>query len=625
MNNVNNNEANPNLDSLQQRPVINLVRETGLPTRQVVTPLQTETRVNQSPRPNPNRRPIRNPRTTPREVNFLPNSKLRIIPLGGVEEIGINSTVYEYKNDIVVVDLGLGFSEYDYYGIDAVVPDIKYLQQRKNNIKGIVITHGHLDHIGALSYHLPTLGFPHLYGSKFTIELIKAKLEDNKILEAMKNKMHVIDRDSKLKLGNFNLGFFHVNHSIPQCLGVVIQTPDARVVQTGDFKFDNTPVNEPVADYAKIAELGELGVDLLLSDSTNSLRKGHPISESEVAKNLEDVIERAEGRVIIGTFSGLVGRLYQLLDIAKRQNRRVAIAGYSMNQTLRIAEEIKYIKIPKGLVIPIQEVEKHPKHKVLILTTGAQGETNAGLSKMAVEDYKGFQLGKGDMVILSAKTIPGNDKAVQNLVDSITRRGAIVTQMDDLDLFTSGHGYQEDQKIMLNLVKPRFFMPVHGYQYFLRAHAETAKSVGMKESNIIIAERGSIIEGNNRSSFKIVSKINCEPMLVSGSGVGDVGTAVLKEREQLASYGVLIISLNINSASKDLINSFITSRGFVYVKSSQELLQDINKKTAELYLKVKSENKDIPEIKESISKEIGKLVFKETEREPIIVTMINFV
>ncbi len=550
--------------------------------------------------------------------------KLKIIPLGGVEEIGINCTVYEHNNDIVIVDLGLGFSEFGYYGIDAVVPNIEYLTQKKNRIKGLVITHGHLDHIGGIQYHIEELGFPPIYGTQFTIELIKLKLEEKGLLG--KVKLNVITDETILQLGSFKIQFFHVNHSIPQCVGVLLETAAGRAVQTGDFKFDNTPINEPVADYAKISQFGKMGIDILLSDSTNSLKKGHPASESSVAKNLEDIVERASGRVIVATFSGLVGRLYQLLQIAKKHNRKVAIAGYSMNQTLRIAQEIGFIKIDSGLVIPIQGISKLAPDKVLILTTGAQGESDAALSKMAVEDYKGFQLTKGDTVILSAKTITGNDRAVQNLVDSITRRGAFVKQIEEnLDLFTSGHGYQEDQKIMLNLIKPNHFMPVHGYQYFLQTHGQTAKTVGVKEENIIISQRGSIIEGNKIEGFKIIKKFNCEPLLVSGSGVGDVGAVVLREREQLANYGIVLINMTVDKDKKLLRTPFVLTKGFVYVKASQELLQDIAKIAENVYNEVAPKNLETAELRDEITMKIEQLVVKETGREPMIMVVINYI
>lgn len=551
---------------------------------------------------------------------------LKIIPLGGVEEIGINCTVYEHNNDIVLVDLGLGFSEFDYYGIDAVVPDIKYLLPKKKRIKGIFVTHGHLDHIGAFPYLIEDLGFPHVYASKFTIEMIKQRLEeDPALLPKMLSKLHVVEEKDVVRLGSFKLEFFHVNHSIPQCLGVCIQTPTSRVIHTGDFKFDNSPINEPVTNFGKIVEFGNRGVDVLLADSTNSLKKGYPVSESDVAKNLEDAIERAEGRVIVGTFSGLVGRLYQLIEIARKSGRKVAIAGYSMNKTITLAQEIGYIKIPQGLLIQMKDVMRYDPSQVLILTTGAQGEPDAALSKMSAEDYKGYQIQKGDTIIISAKTIPGNDRAVQLMVDNITRRGAVVVQLDDLDLFTSGHGYQEDQKIMLNLVKPKHFMPVHGYQYFLRAHAETAVKVGVQRQNIIIAQRGCVIEGNRFKGFKITRKFPCEPLIVSGSGVGDIGTVVLKEREQMANYGMIIISLMADKERKLIRSPFVLTRGFVYVKKNQELLQYISDSVEKIYVNSIKDGLDNNAIKERLTNEIGKLVFKETEREPIIMTILNYV
>jgi ribonuclease J len=580
-----------------------------------------------------NEAPLQEPRLNfgglekrPVQKRLPPQGDLKIIPLGGVEEIGINCTAYEYNNDIILVDLGLGFSEFDYYGIDAVVPDIKYLLPKKKKIKGIFVTHGHLDHIGAFPYLIEDLGLPHTYASKFTIEMIKQRLDEIPgLLPKMLNKLHVVEEKDVLKLGSFKLEFFHVNHSIPQCLGVCIQTPAARVVQTGDFKFDNTPINEPVTNFGKIVEFGKRGVDVLLADSTNSLKKGYPVSESDVARNLQDAIERAEGRVIVGTFSGLVGRLYQLIQIATKLNRKVAIAGFSMNKTLTLAQEIGYIKIPNGLLIQMKDVMRYDPAQVLILTTGAQGEPEAALSKMSAEDYKGYQIQKGDKVIISAKTIPGNDRAVQLMVDNITRRGATVAQLDDLDLFTSGHGYQEDQKIMLNLVEPKFFMPVHGYQYFLRAHGETAVRVGVKRENIIIAQRGNVIEGNRFKGFKITKKFPCEPLIVSGSGVGDIGTVVLKEREQMANYGMMIISLMADKDRKLTRAPFVLTRGFVYVKKNQELLQYIADSVEKIYSNAIKEGLDNNAIKDAISNEIGKLVYKETEREPIIMTILNYV
>jgi ribonuclease J len=550
---------------------------------------------------------------------------LRIVPLGGVEEIGINCTIYETKNDLIVVDMGLGFSEFDYYGIDYIVPDIGYIEKKLSKLRAIFITHGHLDHIGGLQYFMDKLNYPKVYGSHFTIELIKAKFEDEKLLARMQEKLTIVDENSVVKIGDFTVDFVRVNHSIPQALALHISTDSTNVVHTGDFKFDNSPINEPVGDYAKLAKLGETGIDLLLSDSTNSLKKGHPISESDVAKGIEDVVERTKGRIIIASFAGLVGRLYQIIEIAKKYNRKVAIAGYSMYQTLQIAQEIGYIKIHNDLIIPIQEVKKYAPHKVLILTTGAQGEPEAGLSKMAFSDYKGFSIGKNDTVVISAKTIAGNDRSVQIMIDKLMSVGADVKQSEDLDLYTSGHGYQEDQKIMLNLVKPRFFMPIHGYQYFLRAHGETAKSVGMSEDNIIIAKKGNIIEGNANQGFKIVKSFPCEPLMVSGSGVGDVLAPVLKEREQLACYGVVVVDIILDKDRKLLKDPFVYSKGFVFVKNSANIIEQAQKLAKETFLEISKNTRDVNEIREVITESIAKYLFKETEREPMIITIISFV
>lgn len=552
------------------------------------------------------------------------NSNLKVIPLAGVEEIGINCTVYEYQHQIIVVDMGLGFPDADMYGVDYLVPNVDYLVQNKQKVEGIFITHGHLDHIGALPYLLPKLDFPDVYGTEFTIELIKAALEDHKILH--KAKLHVINHESQLASGNFKISFFRVNHSIPQCVGLLIETPSAKVVHTGDFKFDNSPVNEPVADYARIASIGQQGIDLLLADSTNSLRKGHPVSESDVALDLENVIEHAKGRVIVASFSGLVGRLYQLIQIAAKHNRKVAIAGFGMNRSLRIAEEIGYIKPPQGLIVPIQKINRYNDDKVLILTTGAQGEENAALFRMANDEYKTVKLKKGDTVVLSAGTIPGNHVAVQYLIDAISSKGAIVRQSENMDFYTSGHGYQEDQKIMLNLVKPNYFMPVHGYQYFLREHGRTAIQVGIKENHVIIAKRGNVIEGNSHLGFQINGTVKATPLLISGSGVGDVGEQILTERQQLGNNGVLVINANIDLSTKHVVGEpEILTRGFVYVKSSQKLLGQLQQLVRKTINSELHDGSDFSAIRSELQSVIKDFAMKETGRDPMLITVFKTV
>lgn len=552
----------------------------------------------------------------------MTGEKLRIIPLGGVEEIGINCTAFEYKHQVVVVDMGLGFPEKDMYGVDYVIPNVDYLTNRKNKIEGIVITHGHLDHIGALPYTMERLGFPDIWGTEFTVELIRSKLEEHKLDH--KVKLHVINENSHLNADNFSLSFFRVNHSIPQCVGVVIKTPAATAVHTGDFKFDNSPVNEPVADYARMAQIGEAGVDILLSDSTNSLRKGHPVSESEVADNLRQIVENAPGRVVVATFSGLVGRLYQLIKIAEQLDRKVAIAGYSMRKTIEIAKSIGYLETKHDTFVPIQKVNRYNDENIMILTTGSQGEANAALSRMAGEGYKNIEIKKGDTVIISAGTIPGNDVDVQNLIDSLSAKDAIVHASEVVDFFTSGHGYQEDQKIMLNLIKPKYFMPVHGYQYFLKEHGRTAQTTGVPEENIIIPKRGSIVEGNAQSGFTITGNTKSYPLLVSGLGVGDVGAAVLAERKQLGHFGVLVINISLDMDKRELSKPIeVINKGFVYVKSSRDILEEIQKLAAEEVEKAMKRYYGQDRLGENIEKVVRKYVNAEIQRDPVILPIIT--
>lgn len=548
---------------------------------------------------------------------------LRIIPLGGVEEVGLNCTVFEYKKQILVVDMGLGFPDGDMYGVDYVVPNPDYLIHRKHKIEGIVLTHGHLDHIGGIPFLIEKLDFPDIWGTEYTIALVKRKLEEAGLLK--KAKLHIINEDSHLKADSFELSFFRVNHSIPQSVGIVIKTPAATVVHTGDFKFDNSPVNEPVTDYVRLAEIGEAGVDLLLSDSTNAMRKGHPVSETEVANNLKYLIENTKGRVIIATFSGLVGRLYQLIKIAESLDRKVAIAGYGMQQALEIAQEIGYINPNQDVFIPIEKVNRYNDENVMILTTGVQGEHNAALARMASnEGYRNISIKNGDTVVLSAATIPGNNSEVQNLMDKLSIKGAHVVASDTVDFFTSGHGYQEDHKIMLNLIKPNYFMPVHGYQYFLQEHARTALSVGVSAENILITQKGSVIEGNQQSGFSISNSIKAYPLLVSGSGVGDVGPAVLGERKQLGNSGMIIINILLDLESRSLAEEVsIITKGFVFVKTSGDLLEEIKKIAIEEVQKGLRRYYPPDRIGENIITLTKKLAKESIKREPVIVPIIN--
>lgn len=550
--------------------------------------------------------------------------KLKIIPLGGVEEIGINCTALQYQDQIIVIDFGLAFPLSNQYGVDYVIPNIDYLQRNQQKIEAIIITHAHLDHIGALPYILEPLNFPEIFASRFAIELIKEKLTEHKLLD--KVKIREVNKDSQLVSGSFEIRFFGVNHSIPESMGVIVKTPVGNIVHTGDFKFDNSPENEPVADYSKIAAIGEEGVLALLSDSTNSFVPGFSKSEHVIAQNLEEIVKKAQGRVIISTFSSLVTRLYQLIKIAEKLNKKVAIVGRSMETAIRISREIGFINVSPQIFIPKQKIGSYKDNELMILATGAQGDHMAALTRIARDEHPNLHIKKGDTVIMSASIIPGNDMLVQVLMDNLSMKGAFVFHHEmelDMDLHSSGHGYQEDQKLMLNLTKPQYFIPVHGFQSFLFKHGQTAQSVGIPEKNIILPTRGAIIELNS-DGWQIEKFVKATPVLVSGSKVGDVGPVVLLDREQLANYGVVVINLQIDKASQQLRKPIeVISRGFVYVKESGELMQQITQTATNFFEKHKTLLTDEKRFRSDLTSEIKKLLYNETQREPLILLVMN--
>lgn len=547
-------------------------------------------------------------------------SKIKIIPLGGVEEIGINSTAIEYNNEIAIIDMGLGFPLSDQYGVDYVIPNTDYLKKNKHKNQGLIITHAHLDHIGAIPFVLKDLGFPVIFASQFAAELISAKLIEYNLMSQA--RIQIINFKSELASGDFKISFFKVNHSIPESMGVIVKTPAGTIVHTGDFKFDNSPVNEEVADYAKIADTGANGVLALLSDSTNSFKTGHSKSEAVISNVLENIVEKAKGRVIVATFSSLVNRLYQLLQIAEQTNRKVLIVGKSMQNMIEFARKIGYIDVKDSLFISERAVKRLKDENVMILATGAQGEHFAALARIARGEHAAVKIRKGDTIILSASIIPGNDMLVQGMIDEFSRQGAhVFHNAEIMDLHSSGHGYQEDQRLMINLVKPKFFMPVHGYPSFLYKHASIAQELGIPEKNTIIANRGDVIELDQNSWAK-AGKVKAQPVLVSGSGVGDVGNVVLADREQLANYGVIVINLNI----KDNLlngNAHIVSRGFVYVKDNRAMMEKIASIAEAQTKEGLLQKKDDKTIREGISSAVRKFVFGETQREPMILPLIN--
>ena len=549
--------------------------------------------------------------------------RVQIIPLGGIEEIGINCTAIVCRDQIIVIDAGLGFSDADHLGVDYLIPNYDFLVKNKRKIDGIFITHGHLDHIGAIAHFLPALDFPEVFATRFAMELIKSKLQEAKILN--KAKLNVINETAILKSGVFQVEYFRVTHSIPESMGLVVRTPVGNIVHSGDFKFDNSPLNEPHSNYYKMSKIGKEGVRLILADSTNSFKPGHSISELEIMRKLEDVVRVANGRVIVATFASLVTRLYALIEIAKKLNRKVYITGRSMQVSIDISRKLKYINATDDLFVDSKSVNRYSDNKILVLATGSQGETMAALARMARGEHRDVQIKKGDSIILSSSIIPGNDALVQTLIDELSRQGAQIFHQDIMNLHTSGHGFIEDQKLMLNLFNPQLFMPVHGYQYFLRRHAVTAQETGIEERNIIIARRGDIIE-ITKTTWKIVGKVKDEPILISGSGVGDVGPLILKDRERLAKNGVVVITLAVaetDTGYRILNGPKAISRGFVFVKDNRDLISRIEievKQLVEKSVKSNINNK----LGMDIEKNLERIILNLTEREPLIITNIEY-
>ena len=554
--------------------------------------------------------------------HFIKN-KLKVIPLGGVEEIGFNSTIFEYEEQVFVIDFGLGFPNGDLYGIDFLIPNLEYLKQNKKKIKGIIITHGHLDHIGGLGFALKALGNIPVYATEFSLEMIKNNLKEK--LPTFSN-LHKINADSTLNFGNVSFTFFHVNHSIPQSVGVVFKTPEGNIVHTGDFKFDNSPLLEPVADYGKIARIGTEGVLALLSDSTNSFKGGHSKSEKQIKDSLGRLIEGAKGRVIVASFASLVGRIIQLVDIAQKSNRKVAIAGRSMIKNLEVAKKFGYLKGLEKTLFPLQRIETIADNKVMVLATGSQGEEMAALSRIIKNKHPDLSIKKGDTVILSSSIIPGNDIYVQNLLDGLSKMGAIVYQQaEGIDTHTSGHGYQEDQKLMLNLVKPKYFIPVHGFQSFLYKHAQTAASLGFDEKNIIVPVQGEVIS-LAKHGFHRARPIKSTPTLISGTGVGDIGIVVLNERQQLGNNGVIIFSAMIDAQGKKIVGQpQLLSKGLTYVRDNPGLFEQLNLIATQTLSKALSENEVIApkDLMNLIKQQLTSVVVKELNRDPMILVLLN--
>ena len=548
--------------------------------------------------------------------------KMYIIPLGGLEEVGKNMTAFQYKDEIIVVDAGLTFPEDEHLGIDVIIPDFSYLESNKHKIKGLLLTHGHEDHIGAIPYFYQKLGTENIpmYGGRLTLALAKAKFEKK---DAKLPKEKVINGRTILKVSKyFTVEFISVTHSIADCYAICIKTPAATILHSGDFKVDLTPVDGEGFDFGRLAQLGEEGVDLLLSDSTNAQISGFTPSERTVGESLKDEFSRANGRIILAAFASHVHRLQQIVNIAQKHGRKIAIDGRSMVKIFEICSNLGYLKIPKDIMIDIDKVETYPADRVLILCTGTQGEPLAALSRIANGTHKYISLREGDTVVISATPIPGNEKAATKNINQLMKRDANVVFEKGIGIHVSGHGCQEEQKLMINLVKPKFFLPVHGEYAMIKKHKELAMAVGVPEKNILLSENGAKLE-LTKSNFKNVGKVPSGATFIDGFGIGDVGNAVLKDRQNLADDGIVIISISQYRNGKFNKQVELVTRGFVYNKDAESLLSE-TKELVKLELNsMENEGiKEIGKIKQRLRAKVGEFLNKETDREPIILPII---
>ena len=546
--------------------------------------------------------------------------KLKIISLGGLNEIGKNLTVYEYGGDIVVVDCGMGFPDDDMYGIDVVIPDVSYLIKNQNKVRGIFITHGHEDHIGALPYVLRSLNAP-IYATRMSAGLIRLKLEEHRLLD--KTKIITCEAGDVIKAGKFTVEFIHVNHSIADAVAFAIKCPVGTCVHTGDFKIDATPIQGGMIDLARFGALGQEGVLALLADSTNVERPGYTRSERSVGASFDALFRGCEERIIVTTFASNVDRLQQIIDVAARYGRRVAVTGRSMENAMKVSTELGYMNIPDGVLMDLNQIKSLPKNRVCIITTGSQGETMSALSRMAFSTHRQVDILPGDRIIISASAIPGNEHSIGNVINELYRKGAEVLNERELALHVSGHACQEELKIIHALVKPKFFIPVHGEQRMLQTHAKLAREMGMDSNHILISDIGRVME-LTQNSARLAGTVTAGQVFVDGLGVGDVGSVVLRDRRHLAQDGMIVVVMSMSGEDGSLVSGpDLITRGFVYVKESEGLMEELRQVALEAIQSVDGRYAtDWSAIKGAIKGDLSNYLYKKTKRSPMILPVI---
>jgi len=546
----------------------------------------------------------------------MSKSKLKVIPLGGLGEIGKNMMVIEYENDIIIIDAGLMFPEEEMLGIDLVIPDFSYVTERKDKVRGIIITHGHEDHIGALPYLLPQLDNVPVYATKLTEGLIRVKLKERRTHEGVNLK--VLAPGKEIALGKFRIELFPVCHSIPDACGIIIRTPEGIVIHSGDFKIDHTPVSGKPTDLSRLAQLGAQGVLLLLSDSTYAELPGYTPSEQSVGESLEHFIANAQGRVIVTTFSSLISRIQQVIDAAAKHQRRVFVVGRSMTETVRIALELGYIIAPEGIIGRIEDMKGFPNNKIVLITTGSQGEPTSALVRMANRDHKHVHIQRGDTIILSSTPVPGNESLVNRTVDSLFKQGAQVIYNKLGQVHVHGHGSQEELKLILSLVKPKFFAPVHGEYRHLSLHARLAESVGIPAANIFVLEDGDILE-LNATSAKINGKVSSGHVYVDGLSVGDIGGVILRTRKMLSRDGIVVVIIAVNKQTGKLVGRpDIVTRGFIDPKDFSEMMEESRELLAKTLDHSGGRITEWSFINTKVRDTLDKFYYDRTKRRPMI-------
>jgi len=562
-----------------------------------------------------------------------PKDRLRIAVLGGCEEVGRNCTMIEYGDDIVIIDMGLQFPEEDMPGVDYIIPNMSYFKGKEKNIRGVIITHGHYDHIGAIPHTIPVIGNPPIYGLPMTLGIIKKRQTD---FQTPPLRLNTIKIGEVIHLGALKVSLFHINHSIPDAAGILIESPIGNICHTGDWKFDFHPVGTVPADFQRIAEIGRKGVLCLMGDSTNAGVPGHQISEKDIGATLEHLIEKAPGRLIIGTFASLLSRVKQIIELAEKHGKKVALDGYSMKTNVEIAKELGFIKASMKTFVPIEKIADYPPEKMVVICTGAQGERNAALMRIAGDEHRSVRIVPGDTVVFSSSIIPGNERSVQRVKDIFYRKRARVVHYQMMDVHAGGHAQKEDIKLMLSLFKPKYYVPIEGNHFLLRENGFVAESLGWREEDVFIVDNGQVMEftapkpggksGEMGEGRLTEEKIPANYVFVDGLGVGDVSEVVLRDRQMLAEDGMVVVIVQVDAKSGKLIGSpDIISRGFIFMKDNKELIFKTRDRIKALVNDHGKNGKgiaDIDHIKNLLRNDVGSFLFQKTERRPMILPVV---